>query len=155
MWILSHIFRVLHIPHFCESLSTNSIPIISKWKKITHLFILIYLFYLFSTQVAIVMSIIFLKLIVCDTLKSCYLAIQWRKLVLDLYLEGTMFHIEIKKNTFLKTIIIKHNWEEASLSLISTTLIQFADCDTDCIWIKYKARDCNNMYWQSVPNYSL
>ena len=52
--------------------------------------------------------------------------------MLDLYLAETIFHIEIK-NTFLKKIIIKHDREEASLSLISTTLIQFADCDTDCI----------------------
>ena len=50
---------------------------------------------------------------------------------MDLYLAETIFHIEIK-NTFFKTII-KHDREEASLSLISTTLIQFADCDTDCI----------------------
>ena len=32
---------------------------------------------------------------------------------------------------FLKTIIIKHDWEEASLSQIFTILIQLADCDTD------------------------
>ena len=47
------------------------------------------------------MSIIFLKLSVCDTLKSCNLVIQLRKLVLDLYLAETIFHIEIK-NTFKK-----------------------------------------------------
>ena len=39
--IFPYIFRVLHIPHICESLSANLIPIISKWKKITQLFILI------------------------------------------------------------------------------------------------------------------
>ena len=50
--------------------------------------------------------------------------------MLDLYLAETIFHIEIK-NTLKK--IIKHDREEASLSLISTTLIQFTDCDTDCI----------------------
>ena len=59
--------------------------------------------------------------------------------MLDLYLAGTIFHIEIK-NTFLKTIIIKHDWEEASLSQISTTLIQFADCDTEFLkQIAYKS----------------
>ena len=84
----------------------------------------------FSTQVAYLMSIIFLKLSVCDTLKSCNLAIKWRKLGLDLYISGTLFHIEIKKK-IIKTILIKHDWEEASLSQISTTLIQFADCDTE------------------------
>ena len=50
--------------------------------------------------------------------------------MLDLYLAGTIFHIEIK-NTFLKRIIIKHDRKEASLSQISTTLIQLADCDTE------------------------
>ena len=53
--------------------------------------------------------------------------------MLDLYLAETIFHTEIKNTFFLKTIIIKHDREEASLSLISTTLVQFADCDTDCI----------------------
>ena len=39
-----------------------------------------------------------------------------------------LFHLISKKK---KTILIKHDWEEASLSQISTTLIQFADCDTE------------------------
>ena len=33
------------------------------------------------------------------------------------------------RNNF--SYIIKHNWEEASLSQIPTTLIQFTDCDTE------------------------
>ena len=51
-WSRIHLipFRVLHITHFCESLSTNSIPIISKWKKITHLFILILVLLILNTS---------------------------------------------------------------------------------------------------------
>ena len=43
-----------------------------------------------------IMSIIVLKLSVCDTLRSCNLAIQWRKIVLDLYLAGTIFFFIMK-----------------------------------------------------------
>ena len=48
--IFPYIFRVLHIPHICESLSANSIPIISKWKKITQLFILILVLLILNTS---------------------------------------------------------------------------------------------------------
>ena len=51
--------------------------------------------------------------------------------MLDLYLAGTIFHIEIKNTFFFKTIIIKYDCEETLLSQISTTLIQLADCDTE------------------------
>ena len=47
---ISHIFGVLHIPYFRESLSTNSIPIISKWKKITQLFIFILVLLILNTS---------------------------------------------------------------------------------------------------------
>ena len=98
------------------------------------------------------MSIIFLKLFVCDTLKSCNLAIHTMTEVSAGSIScRNNFSYWNKKNTFFKTIIIKHDWEEASLSQISTHLIQFADCDTrflNRLHMKTKRRRSDSVLWQ-------